>query len=209
MQDPVFKSLIKKLDIASPGILKRTLASCLMMRVAFSGNPSERTLAMESAVGYYSQGLIDDDGFTQVLKNDASRNAFEKFDLITSTLKTVTNSNHAVEVRKDIVNAMVDSDAPKALSLIVQVTGDVGTMDLFFGLKKWGGIDSNSANHWFLENRGKLTDPQRDAAATAFYQLALDYHEPEGAEQWANLIVDPKLKKQALSKLPKSEKSSK
>ena len=104
---------------------------------------------------------------------------------------------------------MVNANAPKALEQLVKIPGPQGFMDLLAGVKKWGNVDPSAASQWFQNNKSGLDAAPRDSVAMAFYQLALDAREPEGAEQWAGEISNAELKKRALERLPKKVTSAK
>lgn len=205
LQDESFKNIISELNTDNPGILKRAIATSLMGKVAFPGEESEKKAAMTLAVEYHKEGLIDDNGLAQVLKSDRFKSSFEKWELLTDSVKVAPSSSRVAELRKELVEDMVNADAQKALIQISEREGVLGSSDLFMALKKWGLIDSAAANSWLVEHRTRLNDTQQDAAAHAFFQLALSYGEPDGAEQWARQIKDEKLRNAALAKLTKEE----
>lgn len=202
LQESTFKALISKLDDATPGILKKTLAATLMGRVAFPGEPADKKQAVEEAINYHSRGIIDDEGFAQVLKRDTSKDSFEKWSLVADAAVAPHPRSQAGELRKEIIEGMIGSDAPKALAQIALVPEEKGTGDLQIAIKKWGIVDSVAANSWFQANKTQLSDKQRDGAAVAFFQLALDFQETDGAKAWASQIADPVLRELALKKLP-------
>lgn len=193
-------------SVTARNVLSRALTNALSSKVSMPLEKSDRIAAREAALKLQSQGFMDGSGLAQILKKDAYLQPREKWELLTGAVDTFPSASLGGLVRKELVESMVESDAEGALAAIGQRGSEKQAhVDLFNALKKWGVVDSVAANHWFTENQAGMDQVQRDASARAFFELALTYGEPDGAEQWALKVQDAKLKEMLLSKLPKQE----
>ncbi|QJE96799.1 hypothetical protein [Luteolibacter luteus] len=209
LADPSFKEFIRKLDESSPGVLGRAISASLTGRLAFSGSTAEKMAARDLAMRYHADGVLNDGQFVQILKADETGDSFDKWALVANALPNPGRGSDAATLRKDVIEGMVNADAPKALQQLAKVPGRQGFLDLLAGVKKWGNMDPSAAAQWFQTSRNGLNQTQRDSVAMAFYQLALDAGEPEGAEQWAGEISNAQLKQEAVKRLPKKASSEK
>jgi hypothetical protein len=201
LSDSSFKDFIRKLDQSSPGILGRAISTSLMGRLAFPGSAADKLAARDQAVRYHSEGVLNDGQLVQVLKADETSDSFDKWSVVTNSFPNPNLRSEAAALRKEVIEGMVNADAPKALGELVKIPGSQGFMDLLAGVKKWGNVDPSAASQWFQTTKSGLNEAQRDSVAMAFYQLSLDSGEPEGAERWAGEIANAELKKRALERL--------
>ena len=205
LDDSSFKEAIRELDKTSPGILQNSLAGSLMATVAFPGNYSSKTQALDAAKDLHAKGVLNDERYAQIIKADTSGDAFDKFSRLNAGIGDSPRQTEAGKLRKDLVERMVDSDAPRTLERLTSIKGVQGTVDTIVAIRKWGTLDSVEANEWFVNNSNKLSPIHKDAAILGFYRLSLDYNERETAEKWANQITDEGLKKNVLAELAKSK----
>jgi hypothetical protein len=208
LADASFKDFIRKLDESSPGILGKAISTSLMGRLAFPGSTAEKMAARDLAARYHSEGILNDGQLVQILKADETSDSFDKWGLVAHSLPNPPRGSEAAALRKEVIEGMVNADAPKALQQLAKVPGRQGFLDLLAGVKKWGNVDPSAASQWYQTSASGLSEVQRDSVVMAFYQLALDSGEPEGAERWAGEINNTELKKQAIQRLPKNKATS-
>lgn len=201
-----FQTTLKKMEESDPTLLKFSLASVLNIQATLPGDVELRKKVLDAAREYLKAGWIDETGFARVVKADTTTGTFERWKTLSANVTTQPTNSEVSKVRKELVESMVDEDSVRALAEISgRGSEKQAHVDLFNALKKWGVVDSVAANQWFTEHQAGMDQVQRDASARAFFELAMTYGEPDGAEQWARKVQNEKLKELLLSKLPKQE----
>jgi hypothetical protein len=207
--DDVFRRGMVGVEEFSPGSLKRAIADGLMSRVAFNADSSDSEAAVALASDLHSKGVVDDNGLSQVLESDKSKDIFQKWSVLSKAMPATSikaPGGPADQVRREMIGEMVSANAPEALHQISGIKSDQGTVDLGVAIMKWGAMDSVAANEWYVANKAGLSNSQRDGVAAAFWSLAVRYKERASAEQWAKEIQNPKLREKALASLPPAPK---
>jgi hypothetical protein len=203
LENTEFRSALAKLEEKNPGLLRMSLASVLQTHALLPVDASLKNAVFDAARDYFKSGWIDENGLALVLKVDKIRDNFVKWEALTDAVPTAPAGSIVSNARKELVEGMVDEDADKALGRVTARGSDKqGHVDLYVGLKKWGQTDTTAANRWFAEHKAGMDQVQLDASARAFFELALTYGEPDGAEQWAQQVSNQRLKDLLLAKLP-------
>jgi hypothetical protein len=208
------KILIKKEDLVSffegkkgedPKFLEKLLQKDLMVRSS-SSKPASKIEAIQQAIDWNKQGLIDPNTLIKIVANDPNPDPWQRWSLISAHIPSTEPNSFPGVVRGGAIDKMVESDAKKTLDAISKTEGTQGAWDFSRGLRKWTSVDAAAANSWYEANKGNLGEAQRDAAAETFSLLALEYGESENAVQWANQIESTDKRNKALEKLRQQNK---
>jgi hypothetical protein len=204
LADPAFQELIKRLGANSKDPLGGALTASLMRRLGSPGASSkDMPAARELASRLLSEGKLTNEQFAQIFKADNTADNFEKWSLIESSLKAGKQNPSAAQLRRDVIEGMVNANAPKAMGMLTKKSDSQGIVDLTVGIEKWGRVDPVQAAEWYESQRGSLTPVQGDGMALAFYRLSLSAGDTESAKRWAAEISNKELRQRALGKVTK------
>jgi hypothetical protein len=156
-----------------------------------------RTEIASLSADFHQRGLISDHGYAMILDENPASDSFEKYQIF-SAAKETSPSPDAQRLREKMIKSMVESDASKALNQISATSQGNGQKDMLVALETYGTMDPAGANQWFLENTENLDTQQKDAAAVAFFKLAIKDKKAEDAGSWMNRIQDSNAKKWAV-----------
>ena len=201
LADPAFQALIKRLEANSEDPLGSALTSSLMRRLGSPGaDRKEIPAARELATQLLSEKKLTNEQFALVFKADTTADNFEKWSLIESSVKAAKESPFAEELRREVIEGMVNANAPQAMSTLAKKSDSQGIADLTMAIEKWGLVDPVEAAAWYQNERGSLNPAQGDGVALAFYRLSMNSGDTESAKRWAGEISNEGLRKRTLGK---------
>lgn len=202
LQNEPVKGLVDEINSNGKSeAIKNGVAGKILVILALPGDREIKQQAVDTSLALHSAGLLNDQGLSSIIKNDSSRNEFDKYRLLTSKIAYTNPKTERGQYRKELVQEMVIADSEKAMSDILLTKGEQGKIDMIEGITKLAALDPGAANKWFEDNQSRMSGEQRDSASIGFFRLALHYKEMDGARQWADQIQDPKLREWAASLL--------
>jgi hypothetical protein len=188
---PEFKTFLEALKgRAHPNELGSAISALLQREMIVSDKKGGATV-LKNASDLYSSGIIDGEGLLAVIGQDKLSDSFEKWELL-GNLKAA-DLRQSQDLRNSIIGKMVRSDAPAAMSKMLEVPADQGMIDVQKVAYEWTVIDSKGALDWFTKNESSLSADRRSAVALGFFKSALDIGETDVAMAWVERIENPEL----------------
>lgn len=200
-------TLKKIINKKHPEAFKNIISGDLFRRMQLSNDKEGKTLISDLATELHDKNFINDVGYAGILDMNPSLSTFEKFERFTNSSKDNWSAPETDRFREKAIKSMIASDAGKALNLISAANHPNAPGDMLTAIENYGSMDPVGANKWYVDNLSNLRNQQRDAAATAFFNLALKGKETDGAKAWMEQIQDPKIKKWAMGRLGETARS--
>lgn len=200
IKDNAFTAYVSSKQHEEPFFLQKLLQQDLLTR-ASSSIEASKSESLQQAIQWHAEGLVDEKSLIKIVARDPNPDPWQRWDLLSKYIKSTNSESFPGAVRVGAIDRMVETDAKKAVEFLTGGEGEQGAWDLLRGIRKWTAIDPTATNDWYQANKASLSDIQRDAAVEAFYDLARQYGEVEGAASWANQIGDPEKKKTLLRQL--------
>lgn len=197
-----YAAYLKQSTRSGIDMIDNVASSYLVGKIQTAGNDAERESYWSTAVDLHAEGLVSDRGLARAIRMNSSLHAFEKWNAFQKGIKTESSDDLIKEIRDKIVRDMVERDAAKALSQIARAESAHSTAALATAAEQWlTNEGAAKVNEWYLSNSDHLIPAHRDAFAERFFMTALTFGERDGAQQWADQIINPQLKAECLSRL--------
>jgi hypothetical protein len=202
LADAEFQRLTQEMTGTYPNALVDVIGGSLRANFDAASTDEEKEKAMSMIVELHSKNLVSNEVLATMIVRNRDKNPFDLWSWISeSTMGSGEFGNDETAVRKGIIQGMVFEDAEKALTEISTNSGKSGDSDLFVGLGILAENNPKAANNWYLSQKSNLTSSQQDHAAKAFAMVALRYGESQNAENWANQISNPDLRKSVIERI--------
>ena len=170
---------------------------------SFEPSEAARNLQQENllyvASALLGSGVLDPSSVQSLIRVVKFDDPFKKWDYLNSISNPATEPFLDLEGgRSQTISDMVRTNANDTLEKFKDLDSAVY---LHKAVKSWISLDAAQAGSWYKDNKLNLTSSLQSAAASAFFQTAMDYREMESAVSWAQEIKDPELKAKALKSI--------
>jgi len=198
-----FLGAINRLDPKDAKVFRSSISSGLdhAITIPIYESPEKANDLLKIAVRLNSQGLLDTTRFVDLAVRFGRSDPFGNWKLIYTIEPEGVNSKALSEDRSTMIRDMLEADAPKALSKVLDNENPGKASDINSAIGAWVNLDAKGATDWFQQNRATLSPQDSDSIAAAFSTHAADLSEFSGAQQWAGQIRDPKLKAEVIKKI--------
>lgn len=203
IRSPDFRSFLGGLDRLDPNeakLIKNNISSGLgnVITIFIFEAPNQTSEILRIAARLNSEGVLDTPRFMDLAARFGRGDPFGNWDLISAIQ---SGEDRVAGLRSNMIRDMLEVDAPKALSKILDNIYPGKASDISSAIGSWVNLDAKGATDWFQQNRGILSPQDSDTIAAAFSMYAGDLSEYPGAQQWAEQIRDPKMKAEVLKKI--------
>lgn len=203
VNSPDFKKFLGglgQLDSKSAAVFKNNISSGLGSAITISlyESPGQSQDLLRIAARLNSEGVLDTSRFMDLAARFGSGDPFGSWSLISSV--DSGGQTTVGQQRNNVIRNMLEADAPKALSTVLDNGSPSRASDIKSAVESWVNLDSRGATDWFQQNRATLSPEDGDAIAFIFSSYVGD-----GAQQWAEQIRNPTLKAEAIKKIAEAE----
>ncbi len=197
----IFLGRLDQVDPKAARILKNNISSGLGNAITKSlyETPDKTNDLLKIAARLNSEGILDTPRFMDLAARFGRGDPFGNWGLI-SAIKP-EGEDRVGELRSHMIRDMLEVDAPKAFSKILDNGNPAKASDINAAVGSWVNLDARGASDWFQQNRATLGSKDSDLIAAAFSTYAGNLSEFSGARQWAEQIRDPKLKAEVIQKI--------